>query len=119
MKSNLIFNLLFLVVLLCYRVNCTTIVEMRFKEFEHPSNTLMNSKCCDTNLKAPLIGCFLQCEIFFVISIKPYPGSEAKVKYIKTYVLADGKTTFKEGIQLSKKHKNPWVFTYDKPYVSC
>ena len=122
MKSKYLISIFgFIVILLCissYRVNCTTIVEMRLKEFEHPSNTLMNSKCCDTNMKAPLFGCFTECEIFFEISIKPYPGSEPKVNYIKTYLLADAKTTFKEEIQLNRKHKNPWIFTYDKPYVS-
>ena len=118
MKSNLIFNLLFLVDLLCIHVNCKTIVEMRFKEFVNPSNTLMNSKCCDTNMKLLGVSCFLECEHFFEISVNPYPGNKPRVSFIKTYMLARGKTTFSEKTELSRKHKNPWVFSYDKPYVS-
>ena len=122
MKSKYLISIFgFIVILLCissYRVNCTTIVEMRFKEFEHPSNTLMNSKCCDTNMKLLGVSCFLECEHFFEISVKPYPGNKPRVSFIKTYMLARGKTTFMEGTQLNRRHKNPWVFSYDKPFVS-
>ena len=121
MKSNLISNLVGLLGLLCciskYRVNCKTIVEMRFKEFENPGNKLLNNGCCD-KIMPSLLGCYFYCEHFFEISIKPYPGYKPRVKYIKTYVLAEGKTYFTKEMQLNRRHKNPWIFTYDKPYVS-
>ena len=57
--------------------------------------------------------------IFFEVSVRPYPGNKPNENYMVTYVLAKtkGKTTFKEGTQLNRRQKNPWVFTYDKPYV--
>ena len=122
MKRNLIFNFVVAVAvlaLLCVtrRVGCITIVEMRFKEFENPGNKLMNGKCCDTNMK-PIIGCFFECEHFFEISARPYPGNKTTLSYIKTYVLSNGNTTFTDGMQLNRRQKNPWIFIYEKPYVS-
>ena len=124
MKSNLMFNLInVLVVLLCISsirvVDCKTIIEMQFKEFENPNNRLMNGKCCDFN--GSMFRCPFSCEHFFQILVKPYPGNKPKVNYIeKTYVLAKSKDkkTFKKGMQLNRKIRNPWVFTYDRPYVS-
>ena len=121
---NSIINLGVLVVLFCissiYRVDCKTIVEMQFKEFENPNNRLANGRCCDTNFGGAIVGCPLSCEHFFEISVKPYPGNKPEENRTATYVLADGKgkTTIKKGMQLNRKIRNPWVFTYDKPYVS-
>ena len=77
----------------------------------------MNGKCCDANMK-PLVGCFFECEHFFEISARPYPGNKTTLSYIKTYVLSNVNTTFTDGIQLNRRQKNPWIFIYEKPYVS-
>ena len=124
MKSNSMFNLInVLVILLCISsirvVDCKTIIEMQFKEFENPNNRLMNGKCCD--FSGSMFLCPFSCDHFFQILVKPYPGNKPEVNYIeKTYVLAKSKdkTTFKKGMQLNRKIINPWVFTYDRPYVS-
>lgn len=122
MKPNLNINLVavLLVILLCIssaRVNGKTIVEMRFKEFENPNNRLANGRCCD--FLGAIFLCPFSCEHFFEVSVRPYHGNKPKENYMVTYVLAKakGKTTFKEGTQLNRRQKNPWVFTYDKPYV--
>ena len=96
-------------------VNCKTIVEMRLKQFENPSSTLIDNKCCKISY---LPYCYFKCQHNFELCIKPFPATQLScTNYIRTYVLASGKTTFPEGMQLNRKHNNPWVFTYDKAYV--
>ena len=96
-------------------VSCKTIVEIRFKQFENPSSTLMDRKCCKISY---LPYCYFKCQHNFELCIKPFPGTMLScTNDIRTYVLASGKTTFPEGMQLNSKHKNPWVFIYEKAYV--